>query len=225
MSPSGQGRRDTGSAGQSPRPAARPGRPDKRQAIVEAAKRVFLRYGFTDTSVDVIAAEAGASKQTVYNHFGDKKTLFVAVVETAQRDAANRSVARFAALFHESGDLEHDLRAAARIWTELVLDREMVALRRVIVAEQWRHPELAEEWARPRPAFDEAVAREIGKYVEAGVLDIPDVPLATHQLVLLTAHEAIHRSRDGLHEVTSAEIGRIVDDGVRMWLRSYRARP
>ncbi|WP_424637594.1 TetR/AcrR family transcriptional regulator [Embleya sp. AB8] len=224
MSPSRQARRDPAAGGQASSPPARPGRPDKRQAIVDAAKRVFLRYGFTDTSVDVIAAEAGASKQTVYNHFGDKKNLFTAVVETAQREATSRSEARFAALFDESGDLAQDLRAAARIWTEVALDQDIVALRRMIIAEQWRHPELVEEWARPGPGFEAAVAVEVEKYVHAGVLEVRDVPLAAHQLILLTAHEGIHRSVHGLRTVTPAEIGKIVDDGVEMWLRSYRVR-
>jgi hypothetical protein len=94
----------------------------------------------------------------------------------------------------------------------------------VIVAEQWRHPELAEEWARPRPGFETEVVQGIEKYVRAGVLDVPDAALAAHQLILLTAHEAVHRSRDGLCEVTPAEIGRIADDGVEMWLRCYRVR-
>uniref|UniRef100_UPI003A0FFCC8 TetR/AcrR family transcriptional regulator n=1 Tax=Frankia sp. Cr1 TaxID=3073931 RepID=UPI003A0FFCC8 len=46
-------------------PDTHPGRPDKRRAIIDAARRVFLCNGFTDTSVDAIAAEAGVSKQTI----------------------------------------------------------------------------------------------------------------------------------------------------------------
>ncbi|MER6144764.1 TetR/AcrR family transcriptional regulator [Streptomyces sparsogenes] len=55
--------------------------PAKRQAILEAAVAVFLREGYTRASVDVIADEARVSKQTVYNHFGDKQRLFLAAVE------------------------------------------------------------------------------------------------------------------------------------------------
>ena len=83
---------------------------------------MFLRHGFTDTSVDAIAAESGVSKQTIYNHFGDKKNLFVAVIEEAQAEGARTGQERFAAEIKEIGDLEVDLRAAAVLWVELMLD-------------------------------------------------------------------------------------------------------
>lgn len=223
MSPSRQVRQTpAGSAASSP--GARPGRPGKRRAIIDAARHVFLRNGFTDTSVDAIAAEAGVSKQTIYNHFGDKKSLFTAVIETAQRDAASESESRFATEFKESGDLERDLRMAAQLWTELILAKDLNALRRVIIAEQVRHPELAEEWAQPRPAFEAVLAQEIEQRVRQGVLDVPDVDLAAHQLVLLTAHEAALQSSYGMRELSPVEVEKIVDDGVDMWLRSYRTR-
>jgi TetR/AcrR family transcriptional repressor of mexJK operon len=63
-------------------PAA-PGRPKdlaKRQAILEAAKNLFVRNGYTNTSMDAVAAEAGVSKLTVYSHFTDKETLFSCAV-------------------------------------------------------------------------------------------------------------------------------------------------
>jgi TetR/AcrR family transcriptional regulator, mexJK operon transcriptional repressor len=62
---------------------AGPGRPKdlaKRQAILEAAKNLFVRNGYASTSMDAVAAEAGVSKLTVYSHFNDKETLFSAAV-------------------------------------------------------------------------------------------------------------------------------------------------
>jgi len=207
-------------------PGGRPsGRPGKRRAIIDAARHVFLRNGFTDTSVDAIAAEAGVSKQTIYNHFGDKKSLFTAVIETAQRDATQESETRFAKEFKESGDLDRDLRAAARLWVELLVAADINALRRVILAEQVRHPELAAEWARPRSGFEGALAERIEQQVRQGVLDVPDIALAAHQLVVLTAQEAAQQSGLGGRVLSPAEIGKIVDDGVDMWLRCYRTRP
>src|SRR3978361_1733983 len=60
-----------------------PGRPkdlEKRAAILDAAKRLFPHSGFDGTSMDAIAADAGVSKLTVYSHFTDKETLFVAAI-------------------------------------------------------------------------------------------------------------------------------------------------
>ena len=52
----------------------------KRLSIIDAAASVFCREGFGGANIDLIAAEAGVSRQTVYNHHGDKETLFKAVV-------------------------------------------------------------------------------------------------------------------------------------------------
>lgn len=202
----------------------RPGRPEKRQAIIEAAQRVFLRYGFTDTSVDAIAAESGVSKQTIYNHFGDKKNLFVAVIKEAQAEVGRTGQERFASEVKEIGDLEVDLRASAVLWVDLILDETVAGLRRIVIAEHMRHPELIMEWARP-DLIEDTLVQEIEKHVHQGDLDIDDTRLAAHQLVLLTAVEAIQQSRNGLRKLSPAEMEKIVDDGVRMWLRCYRRRP
>jgi AcrR family transcriptional regulator len=62
----------------------------KRQAILDAAKRAFVRDGVGGASIDAIAMDAGVSRQTVYNQIGDKDQLFVAVVEdvTARSSAS-----------------------------------------------------------------------------------------------------------------------------------------
>ncbi|WP_445356653.1 TetR/AcrR family transcriptional regulator [Microbulbifer sp. ANSA002] len=63
--------------------AAQRGRPKdlaKRQAILDAAKELFLTKGFAATSVDAVASAAGVSKLTVYSHFSDKETLFSAAI-------------------------------------------------------------------------------------------------------------------------------------------------
>ena len=51
----------------------------RRDAIVRAATRLFGRYGYRKTSVDLIAREAEVAKPTVYAHFEDKDAVFVAV--------------------------------------------------------------------------------------------------------------------------------------------------
>ena len=49
----------------------------KRQAILEAAYRLFRANGFERTSVSAIVAVVGGSKGTIYAHFGSKEKLFV----------------------------------------------------------------------------------------------------------------------------------------------------
>ena len=45
----------------------------KRQAILDAAKSLFLTHGYANTSMDAVATLAGVSKLTVYSHFTDKE--------------------------------------------------------------------------------------------------------------------------------------------------------
>jgi TetR/AcrR family transcriptional repressor of mexJK operon len=213
----------------SPRPpadAAHPQRrkqPAKRQAIIDAAQRVFLAQGFAGSSVDAIAAAAGVSKQTIYNHFGDKEALFRAVVRAVH--------SHFVGDFHETGleeqlaasdDLGRDLRKLGRRWVTVVLQEDVTALRRLVIAEQDRHPGLFDEWQQPRPALERALRGAISKQAERGALDVADADLAVGQLLLVVITEALTRAAYGRRALTEAEAGQIVDNGVEMWLRCYR---
>lgn len=60
-------------------------RANKRDQIIDAARRCFYERGITATGVDTIAAEAGVSKRTLYNHFRSKDDLVVAYVEFRDR--------------------------------------------------------------------------------------------------------------------------------------------
>ncbi|PTS76575.1 helix-turn-helix domain-containing protein, partial [Stenotrophomonas sp. HMWF023] len=53
----------------------------KREAIVRAAVEEFRSAGYEATSMDRIAAVAGVSKRTVYNHFPSKEELFALILE------------------------------------------------------------------------------------------------------------------------------------------------
>ncbi|HWT34916.1 MAG TPA: TetR/AcrR family transcriptional regulator, partial [Paraburkholderia sp.] len=53
----------------------------KRAAVIEAAIDEFRASGFDATSMDRIAARAGVSKRTVYNHFPSKEALFAAILQ------------------------------------------------------------------------------------------------------------------------------------------------
>ncbi|NKY50321.1 TetR/AcrR family transcriptional regulator [Nocardia vermiculata] len=213
MSPSRQVTADRGDP--------RPGRPQKRQAIIDAAQRVFSQRGFTHAGVDVIAAEAGVSKQTIYNHFGDKQALFTAVVHAVKTRVRAEMRHSFEAGYTESGDYDRDLRTSFRLLVRVLLSDSVAAMRRLVIAEQVRHPELAREWEQDRPTFEAMLTGQIEQHTAAGVLNVTDAPLAAHQLILLTANDAIERSGHGLHPLSDEEIATIVDNGVDMWMRCY----
>lgn len=79
------------------------------QRILEAATSLFGRYGFQRTSVDLIAAEAGVAKGTVYAHFDDKEAVFRAVCQHICDQLIDGATA---ASTGAEGPIEHRLLAA-----------------------------------------------------------------------------------------------------------------
>jgi AcrR family transcriptional regulator len=74
-------------------PKEAPRAEEKRVRIVNAATTLFSRYGFKRTSIDLLAAEAGVAKPTVYAYFKDKDAVFEAVVVAVCEDLIARAEA------------------------------------------------------------------------------------------------------------------------------------
>lgn len=58
----------------------------KRQKLLDCARKLFETEGFHTTGIDRILDEAGVAKMTLYNNFGSKDMLIVAVLDEASRD-------------------------------------------------------------------------------------------------------------------------------------------
>lgn len=54
---------------------------ETRKKLIDVARRAFAEYGYADTSMDKLTAEAGLTRGALYHHFGDKRGLFAAVVD------------------------------------------------------------------------------------------------------------------------------------------------
>jgi AcrR family transcriptional regulator len=59
-----------------------------RQALMDAARRLFVEKGYAETATPDIVAEAGVTRGALYHHFEDKKALFRAVIEREATDVA-----------------------------------------------------------------------------------------------------------------------------------------
>ena len=71
----------TAASARAPRRGRRPGAPDTRSAILDAARAGFAASGFAGTSVRSVAAAAGVDAALVHHYFGTKEDLFVAALE------------------------------------------------------------------------------------------------------------------------------------------------
>ena len=97
---------------------------DKQRALLDGGLRVFARDGYTRASIDGIAAEAGVSSRTIYNHYGDKAGLFRAVILDSSDQVAKRQIALADALLGRVVDLEADLVEFGLRWAMPDLDAQ-----------------------------------------------------------------------------------------------------
>jgi TetR/AcrR family transcriptional regulator of autoinduction and epiphytic fitness len=124
----------------------------KRQAILKAAAEQFRACGFDATSVDRIAAAAGVSKRTVYNHFPSKEELFTeTLVQLFQSGASALEVP-----YDSTVDLREQLTGLLAHKMRTLADRDFIDLARVAIAEAIHAP------ARARAVFDRLGEREEG---------------------------------------------------------------
>ncbi|MPZ83592.1 MAG: TetR family transcriptional regulator [Actinophytocola sp.] len=70
-------------------PVRRMPRAQRREQILDAATRAFARAGFTATSLDDVAGEAGITPVLLYRHFDSKADLYRAVLDGARARLAN----------------------------------------------------------------------------------------------------------------------------------------
>ncbi|MGH3032055.1 MAG: TetR family transcriptional regulator [Gaiellaceae bacterium] len=63
------------------RPGRRPGESGTREAIAQAARRLFAERGYDRTTLRAVAAEAGVDPALIVHFFGSKQALFLSVVE------------------------------------------------------------------------------------------------------------------------------------------------
>lgn len=119
-------------------PAANPARRNERsrQAILAAASDLLAETGYSDLTIEAIAARAGVGKQTIYRWWRGKGPVILdAIVETSARDI----------LLPDTGDLAADLRTILRATVAEFADPRLSATTRALTIETLADDELAEQ--------------------------------------------------------------------------------
>lgn len=198
----------------------------KHQAILEAATSAFLRNGYLGTSMDEIAALATVSKQTVYKHFADKERLFTEIV-TSTLDEASDSVHNEVRELQDSGDIEADLRDLARRQLALVIQPRILQLRRLVIGEAGRFPELGRSFYERGPGRTiAALATTFERLAKRGVLQLDDPLLAAQHFNWLIMSNPLNRAMllGDDERPAPTEIDRYAETGVRAFLAAYGHR-
>lgn len=202
---------------------ARRGRPvseAKRVAILEAATEHFLRDGYDGAGLDAVAATAGVSKQTVYRHFTDKDTLFRAVIAAARAPRGTPPPTGAALL--DASDLRASLVRLGTALLAVTLDERVAALRRLMIGELGRRPELHDMWVAAEPrVFGERLAAEFAELAAEGIIEAPDPGTAVLHLLSLLTHPANVLTRYGLDPLGEADRDRIAASAADVFVRAY----
>jgi TetR/AcrR family transcriptional repressor of mexJK operon len=198
-----------------------------RAAVLEAATTLFLRDGYSATTMDDIAETAGVSKRTVYNNFTDKEALFREVVMAAT-GIAEEFAADAAADLADPDDLAAALDTLARRMAVMATNPRVVRLRRLLIGEAHRFPDLAAEYYRVAPGtVISTLAAAFESLALRGRLRMTDPRRAAEQFAFLVLGAALDRAMfDGRDQTADpGAVARASDDGVRTFLTAYGPPP
>jgi AcrR family transcriptional regulator len=191
----------------------------KRRQILDGARKVFMDLGFDGASMGEIARAAGVSKGTLYVYFTDKSALFEAIVEQEKLEQGK-------AVFNldPERDAVTTLGEFGRAYIQLLCRPGGGSAIRTVMAIAERMPDVGKR-------FYEAVLahaiRQVAAYLDARVaakeLAITDTELAAAQFMMSCQatlfQPFIFQAKP---TPTRAEIDKVVDSAVRMFLAAYR---
>jgi TetR/AcrR family transcriptional regulator of autoinduction and epiphytic fitness len=190
----------------------------KREAIVRAAVEEFRSAGYEATSMDRIAAVAGVSKRTVYNHFPSKEELFALILEELWQS----SVARVELPYRADQPLDVQLLQLLRQKLDLLGDANFIDLARVAMAEIIHSPERAQAIVCRMGEKESGVSAWIRAAIADGRLRQVDPEFAGHQLQGLVKSFAFWpQVTMGQAPLAQAERTRVAESAVAMFLGFY----
>lgn len=208
---------------------------EKRAQIIEAASKLFMKSGYGAVSMDAIAARANVSKRTVYGHFADKATLFIAIMDGYCAGIGGTKVLED----KDDGrvDLDDDIAAGLPDrspktvlcafcfrFMKILVTKEAIRLFRIILAEAERFPELAQSFFEngPKPLI-RRLSTYLAEQSELGVLSIPDPERAAWRLIGIIKEPCHICSSLGLQDLpTEEELQKHVSDCVDFFIHAYR---
>lgn len=203
-----------------PKRGGRPADEAKREAILCAAAASFFEHGYAASSIEQIAADAGVSKVTIYNRFGDKRALFTAAVE--QECAQIRASLTIPEI--PSGSLRDRLTAIAEAMVTFLSRPEMVQFERRIAAETENEPGLGAAFLRAGPLrMKKAFAALMAAMHEAGEIEIDDPELAAEQFASMCKGMGDLERRFGAPDDPARNRQRIAG-AVEVFCRAYARR-
>ena len=194
-----------------------------REAVVEAARTLFLRKGYAGTTMDDIADQAGITRRTLYNNYASKDALFTQIVaETIEyADTFARTLDETFAARVATPDVNQMLHELGLRLALAIVRPEVVALRRLLIGESRDFPALSVHY------FDRAPGRVIAALTDGfaqlegrGLLRIADARVAAEQFAYLVAGAPLDRAM----LAGTVAVQRSIIEGAREGVETFLAR-
>ncbi|MEU5404433.1 TetR/AcrR family transcriptional regulator [Nocardia asteroides] len=195
-----------------------------RRRIMDAAMEVFLRDGYLGAKTDEIAKVAGSSKQTIYKRFGSKDKLFEEIVfdrlggiDQVFREAIGELAS--------ADDVEVTLRMVAHRFVHLLTRPAQLRVRRLVIAEAGRFPQLGRAYFEAGPERVHAMlASCFAQLTERGLLRTDEPELAANHFTWLVVSVPVNKVMFCGDETrfSDTELDHYADAGVQVFLAAYR---
>lgn len=190
----------------------------KREAIVAAAIAEFRDNGFEVTSMDKIAATAGVSKRTVYNHFPSKEELFTEILNKLWAS----SVAQLDVSYSSAQPLRDQLRVLLQAKMKMMSDANFLDLARVAIAATIHSPERAQGIVNRLSEREEGFTLWVRAAQEDGRLKAVDPCFAAHQVQsLLKAFAFWPQITLGQPTLDAATQANVIESAMDLFLAGY----
>src|ERR1700679_4183449 len=146
----------------------------RREELIDVAEKIFLERGFPETTMQMIAEAAGASKETLYRHFESKEFLFAEIVSRKARQISGPD-----APMARGGSPETVLSELGINLLRAIVTGEASFLFRTVVAEAARTPELGDLFYERGPGLtSERLTQYLAEASARGELHCDDPAVA-----------------------------------------------
>ena len=193
----------------------------RRIELAAVAERTFLKYGFSDTTMQMIASEAGSSKETLYRHFSSKEALFTELI-----NARVASIAGPQSSLASDAPPEQALTELGIGLMRLLVKDDAMFLLRIVMAETHRAPDLGRILYQHGPGITlERLTAYLRAATRRGQLRCPD-PQRAAKLFLGSVASHYHLLGligEPLNRITANEMRLHVRAAVDMFLSHFAA--
>ncbi|MGC5701310.1 TetR/AcrR family transcriptional regulator [Pseudomonas sp. NFXW11] len=192
----------------------------KRNAIIQAAISEFRASGFEITSMDKIAATAGVSKRTVYNHFPSKEELFAEILHQLWTSISTQAEIAY----QRDQPLRQQLEKVLRAKLQLLADDNFLNLARVAIAAAIHSPERAQNMVARLGEREEGLTLWIRAALADGRLKPLDPEFAAQQIHgLLKGFAFWPQITMGQAALTADMQSQVVESAMDLFLGHYQA--